>query len=189
MAPPPLLQAKDGLLLPSACELLVCLSSHDRQGFWSDVYGFDMTPLASLAVAEATVELVPHEKALSPAAPLRRFEIGSVADAQLDFSAPFSLAAATAGTLRCLVLHFDTFFALGAAGGADSSFSTGSGATPTHWKQTALHLKAPLELAAGDEVSGIIGCTRAAAYRRGYDVSLTFRLNGGEQHTQLFKMH
>ena len=205
--------APGGLLLPSACELLVSLSSHDRVGFWSDVYGFDMANMVELAVADASVEVVPHEAALSGAGSLRRFEIGTVKDAeahcrqrtslahascsracshvcaQLDFSAPFTLAAASAGALRCFVLHFDTFFALGCAGGVDSSFSTGAHTTPTHWKQTALHLRAAVQLQAGDEVSGIIGCTRASAYRRGYDVSLTFRVNGGEQTTRLFKMH
>ena len=35
------LLVKGGLVLPSSCELAICVSSHDRLGFWDDVYGFD----------------------------------------------------------------------------------------------------------------------------------------------------
>lgn len=213
-----LLRPQGGLLLPSACEMLISASSHDRLGFWNDVYGFTMAPIASAAIVEASVEVVPAPTLLAGPSTFRRFELCDTTDAHLDFTAPFSISAHANGTLRCFVVHFDTFFDLSSRGGTLSSFSTAPGATPTHWKQTALYLRAPLELHAGDAVAGVIGCVRAKEYRRGYDVSVTcaaraleltsalatesrvlftnalafasrYAINGGDQHTQLFKLH
>ena len=90
------------------------------------------------------------------------------------------------GTLRCFVLHFDTAFA--PAGGAASSFTTAASATPTHWKQTALYLKRPLELRPGDAITGTVGCVRHSGYKRAYDFSVSFAVNGGETSAQLFTM-
>ena len=120
--------AAGGAMLPSSCTMLVSASSHDKLAFWDDVYGFDYAHLADVDRKEASVELVPPETLLSAAAPFRVVDTTSAADAELDFTAPFELAATAEGTLRCFVVHFDTDFA--PAGGVSSSFTTAASATP-----------------------------------------------------------
>ena len=100
----------------------------------------------------------------------------------------FTLPLLRGGSVACLVVHFDTLFGLAAAGGVDSSFSTSCDVTPTHWKQTALYLKRPRAAHAGDVLSGTLSLTRAKEYRRGYDISISHRLNDGETAWQLFHL-
>ena len=178
--------AAGGAMLPSSCTMLVSASSHDKLAFWDDVYGFDYAHLADVDRKEASVELVPPETLLSAPAPFRVVDTTSAADAELDFTAPFELAATAEGTLRCFVVHFDTAFA--PAGGVATSFTTAASATPTHWKQTALYLKRPLALRPGDAITGTVGCVRHSGYKRAYDFSVSFAVNGGETSAQLFTM-
>ena len=188
--------AEGGVLLPSSCEMLIGASSHDRLGFWGDVYGFDFGAIRDEARdrsrGDASVEVVPSASLLSAAAPFAAFAMARARDADLDFSnVPFALSVTAAGTLRCFVVHFDTTFdCSGVAGGAPSpsSFSTGPACTPTHWKQTALYLHPPREVRVGDTLRGTISCARQKEYKRAYDVSLTFALNGADCGTQLWRL-
>ena len=114
----------------------------------------------------------------SPCA-FRNVDVTSTCDADLDFTAPFTLTARSAagfvptrlcdlvcgcsrvglsrgvhsadGTVTSFVVHFDALFDLSASGGARTSFTTSPLDTPTHWKQTSLYLKEALRLTAGDE--------------------------------------
>ena len=187
--------ADGGVLLPSSCAMHVGASSHDRLGFWGDVYGFDFGALRDevreRSRGDASVEVVPAASLLSGSAPFASFELATTRDAELDFSnVPFALSVTAAGTLRCFVVHFDTTFdCSGVAGGAPpSSFSTGPTCTPTHWKQTTLYLHPPREVRVGDKLSGTISCARQKEYKRAYDVSLTYALNGAECGTQLWRL-
>ena len=75
-----------------------------------------------------------------------------------------------------------------AAGGSSTGFSTGCEHTPTHWKQTALYLAAPVQLAAGDTVSGTVSFARDAAYKRSYNISVIYAHNGKHVATQMWGM-
>ena len=184
--------AAGGAMLPSSCTMLVSASSHDKLAFWDDVYGFDYAHLADVDRKEASVELVPPETLLSAPAPFRVVDTTSAADAELDFTAPFELAATAEGTLRCFVVHFDTAFA--PAGGVATSFTTAASATPTYTgSETALYLKRPLALRPGDAITGTVGCVRHSLglrdmSKRAYDFSVSFAVNGGETSAQLFTM-
>ena len=159
-------------------------------------HGLTASPLLRLchpacqdvARADASVELVPSDTILSPSAVFRSVDCVGGSDADLDFSAPFELSVSTDGTLRCFVVHFDTIFDLTAQGGVRTAFSTSASTPPTHWKQTALYLKVGLPVRTGDVLSGLISCSRQAEYKRGYDISVTYKLNGADGATQLFRL-
>ena len=175
-------------MLPTSCVLGLAASSSDRLGFWKDVYGFDMANLALDLVQEACVEVVPPSTLLSEPALFRTIDCTATTDVALDFAAPFALTATAAGQLRCWVLHFDTVFDCAAAGGVRTAFTTAASATPTHWKQTTLHLKEPVPLAAGDELSGTVRFSRCKDYKRGYDISVEFAHNGAHKALQMWKL-
>jgi hypothetical protein len=87
-----------------------------------------------------------------------------------------------------LSISFDAVFDCTAAGGSSTGFSTGCEHTPTHWKQTALYLAAPVQLAAGDTVSGTVSFARDAAYKRSYNISVIYAHNGKHVATQMWGM-
>lgn len=86
------------------------------------------------------------------------------------------------------MVHFDTLFDLTSHGGASSSFRTGPEDPATHWKQVALYLEPSRELKPGDQLRGSVSCARRADYKRGYEVAVTFAINGEECGTQLWKL-
>jgi len=180
--------APGGLLLPSACHLCVSASTHDRLAFWKDVYGFSMHQMADACRKEASVEVVPAASLISGSCVVKDLDLTSIQEQELDFNVDFQLPIELDGDVACLVVHFDTLFGLSAAGGTDSSFSTCCTTTPTHWKQTALYLKRPRAARAGDVLTGTLSLVRAKEYRRGYDISVSHRLNDGEIAWQLFHL-
>ena len=137
------------------------------------------------------IEVVPPETNLSNApCTFRVIDCTRDDDASLDFTAPFSLSASAAGTLRCFVIHFDTVFDLSSRpDGRRTSFSTSHLQPQTHWKQTSLYLKAPIHLAKGDTVKGTIAFSRGIEYKRAYDMTVCFEPpNGGDPVTQMWRM-
>jgi len=177
-----------GVMLPSACELFLAASANDRLGFWADVYGFNMACIADELLKEASVEVVPAEALLSSPARFATIDVTSVADAELDFSAPYRLEVTRAGTLRSFVLHFDTIFDYSALGGQRTSFTTSCEDTPTHWKQTALYLKEPAAVGVGDVITGKVYLSRGLEYKRGYDISLDVEHNGVRLVTRCWRL-
>ena len=122
-----------GLIFPDRATLRVqaledAEYKEEKIHFWDNVYGFDMSPvqqeMRDASQSDASVEVVPADTLLSASAPFRAVAVATATDAELDFTAPFQLAASAAGTLRCLVVHFDTHFA--PPGATASSFSTAS---------------------------------------------------------------
>jgi SAM-dependent methyltransferase len=186
--------APTGVVLPTACDMLLSLSAHHRLGFWDDVYGFDMTAMRERALGEASVEVVPSESLLSAPGSFRLVDCERCSDADLDFTAPFSLTAGSVAsgavvkgeyTVRSFVLHFDALFdCSGREGGERTAFTTGPQGVPTHWKQTALYLKEPLSVRPGDVVSGTVACSRGFQYKRAYDIFVTYQVTSEHDQSQ-----
>ena len=194
---PTVLYARDrylrpgGLMLPSSCTLAIAASSHSRLSFWDDVYGFDMAPVKATLVKEASIEVVPGTSLLSEPAPFRAVDCTATDDASLDFSVEFTLRVVTDGSLRSWILEFDTVFDCTPAGGVRTAFTTSCRGEPTHWKQTALYLKEPVAVKAGDAIRGTVSFSRAAGYKRAYDIAVGFAINGAAAElraTQLWSM-
>jgi len=191
---PTVLYARDkylkpgGLMLPSACDLCLAAGSHDRLSYWADVYGFQMDAIATELIKEASVEVVPGDTLLTPAATFATIDVMTTTDKALDFAAAYKLVVATAGTVRCFVLHFDTIFDCTAVGGKRTSFTTSCEATSTHWKQTALYLKEPMQVQPGDVLTGNAHFARDSDYKRAYNIALDIELNGTHKATQCWTM-
>jgi hypothetical protein len=128
--------------------------------------------------------VVPPESLLSPVAVFHPIDCTTVTDQALDFTSPFSLSATAAGELSCLVVSFDTIFDCTPAGGKRSAFATSCEGTPTHWKQSVLYLKERVQLAVGGTVAGHIAFKRGVDYKRAYDITATYTVNGGPRRIQ-----
>jgi hypothetical protein len=111
----------------------------------------------------------------------------TVTDSELDFVSPFLVTAQRDVRLGALTLYFDTLFEAGCQ--TTVVLDTSPFVPATHWKQTLLFLADPLMLRTNDVVRGDIRLTRPAKYPRGYDIVLTYALNGGDSRIQMYEMY
>lgn len=158
-------------------------------GFWRDVYGFDMSALVEereRVRSGAVVDVVPAEAVMTTEAVLRRFDLLTVRDDELDFESDFSVEASRDADLEAFCVYFDTSF----RGGLERpvTLPTGPQHTPTHWVQTSFYLAAPVPLRAGDRVDARMVARRRADNPREYDVGVSYAVNGGERRTQDFSI-
>ena len=86
---------QDGALVPRACSLHIQALSFDvdddRLAFWNNVYGIDMSSVASLFVEEAQVQLCRESDVCSSRVTLHHLDIRSVDEDDLDFANDFVL--------------------------------------------------------------------------------------------------
>ena len=81
------------------------------------------------------------------------------------------------GELHAFVGYFDVFF----DGGVPVHFSTGPGATPTHWKQTVFTLSKKVAIRKGDLISGTFRCTRCRDNCRELEVLIAYWIDGADE--------
>ncbi|KAH7096731.1 S-adenosyl-L-methionine-dependent methyltransferase [Auriculariales sp. MPI-PUGE-AT-0066] len=107
-----------GILAPSHSRMMLALCEaaeiyKDRVAFWDDVYGFNMTCMASPAAVyeEAVIDVVPPTSLVSDPVSVRELALHTLKLSD-SFSAPFTLTATRPCTkVRAFVLYFDCFFA------------------------------------------------------------------------------
>ena len=87
--------SSNGVLMPSHAniyiEAMTAIGEVDRVAWWGDVYGFDMTDMAELVSREAQVQLADNEDVISDRVLAHSLDIHKAADADLDFTAPFTM--------------------------------------------------------------------------------------------------
>ncbi|KAI8986156.1 S-adenosyl-L-methionine-dependent methyltransferase [Trametes punicea] len=111
------LKPDGGVMAPSQCKMMFALCEagelfKERIGFWSDVYGFDLSAMAKDVYDEAVVDVVGSETVLSEPVVVKDLYLGTITSKQLDFSTPFTLVsiAERRTKIHAFVLYFDVFF-------------------------------------------------------------------------------
>ncbi|KAL6300670.1 S-adenosyl-L-methionine-dependent methyltransferase [Sparassis latifolia] len=106
-----------GVMAPSQCKMMFALCEageifKERVGFWSDVYGFDLSAMGRDVYEDAIVDIVGPETIYSEAYTIKDLYLGDVISRQLDFSTPFTLVstAERRTKIHAFVLYFDVFF-------------------------------------------------------------------------------
>ncbi|KAG5654314.1 hypothetical protein H0H81_004733 [Sphagnurus paluster] len=106
-----------GVMVPSQCKMMLGLCDateiyKDRIGFWDDVYGFDLSTMATDLYDEAIVDVVGPKTVLSNAYTIKDLFLGEITARQLDFSSSFTLVSTAERRTRInsFILYFDTFF-------------------------------------------------------------------------------
>ncbi|KAI0629795.1 S-adenosyl-L-methionine-dependent methyltransferase [Trametes polyzona] len=107
----------EGVMAPSQCKMMFALCEagelfKERIGFWSDIYGFDLSAMAKGVYDEAVVDVVGPETVLSQPVVVKDLFLGNITQKQLDFSSPFTVisTAERRTKVHAFVLYFDTFF-------------------------------------------------------------------------------
>jgi protein arginine N-methyltransferase 3 len=166
--------APGGTMLPNRCTIsLLAVSDSARYdslvGFWSDVYGFQMSCMRSPILSEASVEVVPPGAVVSDPATVLNLDINQCRVEDTEFDTRFTLTIQRACQLTAIVGYFDTYFELP----TPVFFSTGPSATPTHWKQTVFYLPHKLAVTADQVLNCRIVCKRMKSDARALKVALT----------------
>lgn len=85
-------------------------SVQEKLDFWDNVYGFDMSCIKRLAIAEPLVDLVDRDQICTNAAQARCIDIHTIKKDDVNFEAPFSLIAVRDDHIHALVTYFDVEF-------------------------------------------------------------------------------
>ena len=170
--------APNGVMFPNLATVYVGGLSDEAMwtsqvNYWEDVYGFDMSCMKKKNIDEADVFVVDHSSVSTDMVPVWNLDIQSIRPADLDLKTSFSLTVETPGKLTGLIITFDCTFSEQCENVV--VLKTGSDSTPTHWKQTVLHLKAPsAHLTAGTIVQGDLIIRRNEKNPRYLDFEVVF---------------
>ncbi|KZT11802.1 S-adenosyl-L-methionine-dependent methyltransferase [Laetiporus sulphureus 93-53] len=112
------LDPEQGVMAPSQCRMMLglCEASEvfkERVGFWSDIYGFDLSAMGNDVYEDAIVDVVGPETMLSEYCMIKDLYLPNINPKQLDFSVPFKLVsiADRRTKVHALLVYFDVFFA------------------------------------------------------------------------------
>lgn len=108
----------------------------EKIGFWSNVYGFNMSHMQALAIREPLVDTVNANAMVSNSYPFRTIDLYTVKIEDLQFNVPFELNILREDYVHALVAYFDIEFS---ACHKKITFGTGPQDTYTHWKQVLLN--------------------------------------------------
>ncbi|PKI85980.1 type I protein arginine methyltransferase [Malassezia vespertilionis] len=109
--------AKDGILAPSHCRMLLAAATdrgngalRERYRFWDNVYGFRMPTMTKGLAEDAAVEEVEQDAIVSTVAPICELPLEQLAVRQPEFVSPFALTCTETCTVYGFVSWFDTWF-------------------------------------------------------------------------------
>ena len=170
-----------GILLPDRAALYVTLIEDaeyrtNKLEYWTSVYGFRMSAIHRMAMAEPLVDTATPTQVLSTqAARVLDVDVRVVTREQLHFDSAFSLVLARDDYVHALCAYFTVDFT---AGKEKVHLTTAPTAPYTHWKSTILYLERPLTACKGEKVEGQIRVARNANNPRDLDIHLHVRFAG-----------
>ncbi|KAJ7595054.1 S-adenosyl-L-methionine-dependent methyltransferase [Mycena floridula] len=106
-----------GVMAPSQSRMMLSLCDasdlvKERISFWTDVYGFDLSAMASHIYDDGIVDVVGPDTLLSEPCVIKDLHLATVTTRGLNFSSPFTLVstAERKTKMSAFLLYFDTFF-------------------------------------------------------------------------------
>lgn len=174
----------DGCMFPSSATLYLCPVNmkkyvEENWNFWSDVYGFDFSPVLPLVKQKAEsspiVTTVQPDQLLAEPQVVLNLDLlfvtqGDLRNIQGTFDFPVKANS---------VLHgFASWFEVEFEGGSISVLDTGPSAAKTHWEQTVMFLPHPLLVSKQDTVACRLTMTQDSNNCRLYNICI--ELDEGE---------
>jgi len=170
----------DGIIMPDKSSIYIegiedADYKEDKINFWDNVYGFDMSCIKHLAIKEPLVDVVEANQVMTNSFKLITLDMNTVTVADLNWKAPFKLAAQRNDFCHALVVYFDIEFSRCLK---NVYFSTAPHAAYTHWKQTVFYLEDVLSMKKGEEIRGEFTCKPSAKNFRELDLSIAYQFKG-----------
>jgi type I protein arginine methyltransferase len=171
---------KGGIILPDKATLYICgiedeAVKRDRIDFWSNVYGFDMTPIQEIALREPVVDVVDAKALVTNAVSILHLDILTCSKDDATFEKTFELQATRNDFINGFCAYFECAFT---QIHKPIGFSTAPFCRYTHWKQTIFYLQEALVVCEGETIVCTISFRPNFKNRRDLDIRLNFNLNG-----------
>jgi len=178
---------QNGILLPDKAVMYISamedgLVKRERIDFWTNVYGFNMTPLKRIALKEPIVDIVEGKALVTDAVPILNLDLLKCTKQDLSFSSKFELTASRNDYIHGFVAFFECAFT---QLHKPIGFSTSPFSKYTHWKQTLFYLDDIITVCEGEHVNGHISCRPNVNNNRDLDIHLNVIVDG--VHTKLNK--
>ncbi|TVU10780.1 hypothetical protein EJB05_44327 [Eragrostis curvula] len=133
--------------------------------FWENVYGFDMSCIGKEVTSNSArfpvVDIVASQDIVTETAVLHSFDLATMKENEMDFTASFELRLSESGAVVpevtwCygIVLWFDTGFTDRFCKEKPVVLSTSPFSTPTHWSQTIFTFEEPIAMAKEEYLLG-----------------------------------
>eukprot|EP00092_Neocalanus_flemingeri_P036177 GFUD01039388.1.p1 GENE.GFUD01039388.1~~GFUD01039388.1.p1 ORF type:complete len:351 (+),score=100.63 GFUD01039388.1:118-1170(+) len=172
--------AEGGLMFPDRATLYVCAIEdrhykEQRFEFWDDVYGFDMSCIKNLSLAEPLVDTVSRSAIVTNNCLLKEFDIQTGKKEDIPFESPFHLQIKRNDYVHALVTFFNVEFS---KCHKKVWFSTGPDAAYTHWKQTTFYMHEYLTCKKGEEIYGVFKMVPNPRNRRDLDFEISVDFQG-----------
>jgi len=167
-------------VFPDRATLYVCAIEdryykEERFDFWDDVYGFNMSRIKNLSLAEPLVEYVNRNAVVTNNCLLKEFDIQNGRKEDIQFSSPFHLQIKRNDYVQALVTFFNVEFS---ACHKKTWFSTAPDQPSTHWKQTTFYLRDYMTCKKGEEIYGQFIMTTNARNKRDLDIEIGVDFQG-----------
>jgi protein arginine N-methyltransferase 1 len=172
--------APGGLILPDKAQLYLAGIEDGRYkdekiNWWDNVWGFDMSCLREVAIAEPLVDTVKARAIITNSVKILDIDIMTAKVEDLEFKSNYSLIVNRNDTCHALVAYFDIDFSFSRN---HIKFSTGPRAPYTHWKQTIFYFDKDLLVNEGEKITGTISVKPNAKNPRDLDIVLDYNLQG-----------
>ncbi|VDM46099.1 unnamed protein product [Toxocara canis] len=170
----------DGAMFPDRAKLFIC-AIEDRQykqdkiNWWDNVYGFNMSSIRRVAIAEPLVDVVDHAQVVTNNCLLRDVDLYAVKVEDLTWSADYVLRVTRNDYVQALVTFFTVEFS---KCHKRTGFSTGPDVQYTHWKQTVFYLQESLTCKKNEEITGVFSIAPNPRNERDLDFEITVRFHG-----------
>ena len=179
----------NGIIFPDKAIMYMCGVEdgdvkRDRLDFWSNVYGFDMSPIKKIALKEPVVDVVDSKAIVTNSVPILSLDILTCTKADLDFESTFQLNVERNDYIHGLVAYFECAFT---QVHKPIGFSTAPFCRYTHWKQTIFYLEDNLVVCKGETMDGSICCKPNKKNPRDLDIGVNLDFHG--RHSSLNNKH
>ncbi|VDK61841.1 unnamed protein product [Anisakis simplex] len=170
----------DGAMFPDRAKLFLC-AIEDRQykedkiNWWDNVYGFNMSSIRRVAIAEPLVDVVDHAQVVTNNCLLRDVDLYTVTVNDLSWSADYMLRVTRNDYIQALVTFFTVEFS---KCHKRTGFSTGPDVQYTHWKQTVFYLQESLTCKKNEEITGVFSIAPNARNERDLDFKIAVQFHG-----------
>jgi len=167
-----------GLMFPDRVTLYVS-AMHDynkemKFDYWNDVYGFNMSRIKEISIAEPYIRLVYPEYVVTNKCLVKEIDVLNIKKEDIEFANPFQLQVKKDDYIEALLTYFDVEFTVCPK---KIWFSTGPDWL-THWKQTRFYLCDQITCKKGEDVYGLIRMFWKSGKKNELDVEITVDFDG-----------
>jgi len=179
---------QNGIIFPDKATMYLCgvedgMVKRDRIDFWSNVYGFDMSPIRDVALHEPIVDVIDSKQIITDTVPIFSVDLLTCSRASSkeynnvnSFQSNFQLVTTRDDFLHGLISYFECEFTQVHA--QTLRLSTSPFCHYTHWKQTVFYLQDVLTICENDDIVGVIDCKPNPNNDRDLDIQIQLVING-----------